>query len=76
MNDHKNLSEKLSNMTEEEFLDLGDGGLSYIKVMHGDDNEIIYALHTAKGDHIATGQDINQIHQIALDHHLIPVSVQ
>jgi hypothetical protein len=76
MEEHRDLSEKLSNMTPEEFLDLGDGGLSYIKITHGKNNEIIYALHTAKGDHIATGQDSNLIQKIALEQHLIPVSVQ
>lgn len=68
--------EKLSGLTDTEFLDLGNGGLSYIKsVGFNDDNEI-YALHGADGTHIATGQDMETLHVIAQQNNLIPMTIQ
>lgn len=70
------ISKKLAALTDAEFLDLGAGGLSYITISAHHQDEPVYTLHGADGSHIATGQDLNTIHVIAQQHHLIPMSVQ
>jgi len=66
--------EKLSDLSDTEFLDLGNGGLSYIKSVEGVDDT--YALHAADGSHIATGQDMATLHVIAKQQDLIPMTIQ
>ena len=68
--------EKLSGLSDTEFLDLGNGGLSYIKSVDGVDDVQTYALHAADGSHIATGQDMAVLHVIAKQQDLIPMTIQ
>jgi len=68
--------EKLSGLSDTEFLDLGNGGLSYIKSLGDIDDVATYALHAADGSHIATGQDMATLHVIAKQQNLIPMTIQ
>ncbi len=68
--------EKLSGLSDAEFLDLGNGGLSYIKSVGHHDAHELFALHGADGSHIATGQDVAALHVIAKQHQLIPMTIQ
>lgn len=68
--------EKLSGLSDAEFLDLGNGGLSYIKLVDGATDQKTYALHAADGSHIATGQDIATLHVIAKQQDLISMTIQ
>lgn len=68
--------EKLSGLTDTEFLNLGSGGLSYIKSAGHRDNHELFALHGADGSHIATGQDVETLHVIAKQHDLLPMTIQ
>ncbi len=70
------IAKKLAAMTDAEFLDLGAGGLSYIKEVGNDPLQPTYTLCGADGGHIASGQDIEAIHIIAQQHRLIPMMVQ
>jgi len=74
--DSSTLSKKLSSMTQDEFLDLGHDGMSYIKRIEHNDEGVLYALHAANGHHIATGQNMDHIQKIAFEHHLVPLSIQ
>jgi hypothetical protein len=74
--DYKVILEKLSALSLDQFMDLGMGGLSYIKPAGNINGKPIYALHGADGSHIATGQDIPTLHVIASQNNLIPMSIQ
>lgn len=73
---HDIIVEKLSGLTDAEFLGLGNDGLSYIKPLGEQNGIILYALHGADGSHIATGQDMATLSVIAKQSHLIPMNVQ
>lgn len=75
-NPHDLMVEKLSGLSSEEFLDFGSDGLSYIKSLKNTQGIRLYALHSADGSHIATGQDMAAIHDIAIKNQLVPVVVQ
>ena len=57
-------------------MDLGMGGLSYIRSVGHVNGKMLYSLHGADGSHIATGQDMATLHVIASQNNLIPMSVQ
>lgn len=74
--DYKVILEKLSALSMDQFLDLGMGGLSYIKPVGVVNGKSVYALHGADGSHIATGQDVLTLNVIATQNNLIPMSLQ
>ena len=70
------ITQKLTRLSDDEFLGLGAGGLSYIKPIDHQESYDLYALHGADGSHIATGQDADVLHVIARQNNLIPMTVQ
>ena len=76
VSNHDMIVEKLASMSLEEFLDLGNDGLSYIKSVKDKDGNDIYALHAANGSHIATGQDILLLKAIAVQNELTAMALQ
>ena len=70
--------EKLMALSTEEFQDFGAEGLGYIKVLGEMDesDQPLFALHSANGSHIATGDDMNALLSIASQNHMVPMSVQ
>jgi hypothetical protein len=71
------IAEKLTAMTAQEFLNLGADGLAYIKNIGPNENgQDLYALFSADGGHIATGQDVEKLKIIATSQTFLPLSVQ
>jgi hypothetical protein len=70
------ISQQLAALSTQDFLNLGNDGLSYIRSISHEDGHIAYALFGADGSHISSKQDIETLHVIARQNNLIPMSVQ
>lgn len=73
---HDKMVKRLIDLSDEEFLGFGSDGLSYIKCVDDHQGLKLYALHSADGSHIATGQDLAAVQAIAIQNELVPVAVQ
>lgn len=76
LTNHHDVIEHLQSLTAKEFLDFGADGLSYIKPAGIVNDKPIFALHSADGSHIATGQDIPTLRTIAQQHNMVPTNLQ
>lgn len=73
---HDVMVRQLEKLSNEEFMNFGTDGLSYIKPVPGKEGFKLYSLHSANGSHIATGQDLAMLQSIAAENHLVSVALQ
>lgn len=73
---HDPVTSRLANLSAGEFMALGADGLAYIRRVKGDDPLAVYAVHSADGNHIASGPDIAVLRAIAAQQNLVTMPLQ
>ena len=77
INDHDIVAERLTSLSQDEFLHLGAGGLSYIKPIVSTNGDVLqYSLHSASGKLMAAEDSIALLKAIAAQNGMMPMMVQ
>jgi hypothetical protein len=72
---YQSLVKKLVAMGDNDFLQFGSEGLSYIKPVNGQNDEKVFALHAGNGAHLATSQNIDILKAYAAQHNMVSVLI-
>ena len=70
------MAQQLAALSIEDFLNLGNDGLSYIRLVDRRDGGQAYALYGADGSFISSKEDIEALYVTARQNNLTPLVVQ
>ena len=71
----ENVKTMLKNLSLQDFKDFGLKQIAYIRTVQGNDNNIIYSIHSADGKQLYAAETLNQAIAATRQNELEPVTV-